>query len=352
MMKNYFNEHAQVLLTTFGAVFLALMIGLLLVYLTADDFSDALVAFFDGMFGSTYAVGASLNRAVTLALVGMGFVFASRANLVNVGGEGQIAMGGIFAAAMALYGGVSDLPLGLAWILPLIIGTLAGSFWCGIAGVLKVQRGTNEVISTLLLIFIGLLVVYWSVQSDSLLRKPRTNSSTLPESAEIPESTMLPYLMDDSSLTLHVGLLFAVIFAVIIWILLNKGELGFRLRAIGLNDIASRRAGISAKRDMMLAMFVSGGFSGLAGAIMILGEQWYVTAGFSSGYGFDGLVAGLLARGSVPGVLMAALFFGFLRSGGLTMEMMSGVPSAVVYIIQGLVVVFIAGASRFADKRD
>ena len=102
---------------------------------------------------------------------------------------------------------------------------------------------------------------------------------------------------------------------------------------------------------MFIAMLVSGAFSGLAGAIMITGEQQYLTAGFTSGYGFDGLVAGLLARDSIPGVLLAAIFFGFLRSGGLSMEMSSGVPSAVVFIIQGLVVVFIAGASRFLDKK-
>lgn len=351
-MKHYFfNENTQTLAVTLAAVLAALFVGIVLVYISANDFSGALSAFVDGMFGSTYAIGASLNRSVTLALVGMGYVFASRANLVNVGGEGQLAMGGIFAAAVALYGGVDHLPFGLAWFLPVLAGTMAGACWSGIAGILKVRRGTNEVISTLLLIFIGLLAVYWSVHSDALLRKPRTSSSTLPESAEIPDSTMLPFLTHNQSLPLHIGLVFALVLAVVIWVVLNKGELGFRLRAIGLNATAARRAGINAQRDIMFAMLVSGGFAGLAGAIMILGEQWYVTTGFSSGYGFDGLVAGLLSRGSIPGVLLAAVFFGFLRSGGLSMEMMSGVPSAVVFIIQGLVVIFIAGVSRLADKK-
>ena len=243
------------------------------------------------------------------------------------------------------------LALGLAWILPLLAGSVAGAGWSGIAGYLKVRRGTNEVISTLLLVFIGLLLVYWSVQSDALLRKPRTDSATLPESASIPDPTILPSLTSNPESPLHIGLVIALVLAVIVWILLNKAEIGVRLRAIGLNETAARRAGIVAGRDMFIAMLVSGAFSGLAGAIMITGEQQYLTAGFTSGYGFDGLVAGLLARDSIPGVLLAAIFFGFLRSGGLSMEMSSGVPSAVVFIIQGLVVVFIAGASRFLDKK-
>ena len=336
---------------TLAAVLAAILVGLILVAFFAKDFGGAISAFMDGMVGSTYAIGASLNRAVSLMLVGMGFVFANRANLVNVGAEGQLALGGIFATAVALYGGVTGLPLGLAWILPLLAGSVAGAGWSGIAGYLKVRRGTNEVISTLLLVFIGLLLVYWSVQSDVLLRKPRTDSATLPESASIPDPTILPSLTSNPESPLHIGLVIALVLAVIVWILLNKAEIGVRLRAIGLNETAARRAGIVAGRDMFIAMLVSGAFSGLAGAIMITGEQQYLTAGFTSGYGFDGLVAGLLARDSIPGVLLAAIFFGFLRSGGLSMEMSSGVPSAVVFIIQGLVVVFIAGASRFLDKK-
>jgi len=343
-------SHFHSLAISLAAVMTAMLVGLLLIYFSTDDFSGALVAFADGMFGSSYAIGASLNRAVIFALVGMGFIFANRANLVNVGGEGQLALGGIFAAAVALYGGVADLPLGLSWVLPLLVGALAGACWSGIAAGLKIRRGTNEVISTLLLVFVGLLLVYWSVQSEALLRKPRTGSSTLPESAEIPESTTLPYLTGDESSPLHIGLLIAAALALVVWLLLNKTTLGMRLRAIGLNATASRRAGINANREIFLAMSVSGGFAGLAGAMMIIGEQWYLTTGFTSGYGFDGLVAGLLARGSIPGVLCAALFFGFLRSGGMSMEMTSGVPSAVVFIIQGLVVIFIAGAAHFAKK--
>lgn len=335
----------------FTATAIAIAIGLIIVAVSANNFSTAISAFISGMFGNAYAVGASLNRSVVFGLVGLGFIFANRANLVNVGGEGQIALGGIAATAVALHGHVSHLPFGLPWILSLGAGLLAGAIWGGIAGFLRIRRGTNEVISTLLLDFIGVLLVYWCVQSTYLLRQPETSSSTLPQSAQIPDSTVLPTLYGANGSPLHIGLIIGIILGIVVWLMLTKTTIGVRLQAIGFNAQASYRAGISVNRHIMSAMFVSGGLGGLAGAMMILGSQWYLSAGFTSGYGFDGLVVGLLARGSVTGVLLAALFFGFIQSGGLNMQMISGVPQDVVVIIQGLVVVLIAGAYRFFSNR-
>ena len=129
----------------------ALCVGLLLVAGAGVAPGDAVAAFADGAWGSAYSIGASLNRAVALGLVGLGFIVAHRANLTNVGGEGQIAVGGMASTALCLYGGASALPGPLAWIVPLLAATLAGGLWGSIAGVLKTRMGTNEVISTLLL---------------------------------------------------------------------------------------------------------------------------------------------------------------------------------------------------------
>ena len=129
----------------------SMAIGLLLIAASDKSIPDAIDAFLDGAFGTAFALGASINRAVALSLIGLGFILAARANLTNVGGEGQIAVGGIAATAIALWPPVAGLPLGLAVILPLRAGTLAGAVWGGIAGVMKVRFGTNEVISTLLL---------------------------------------------------------------------------------------------------------------------------------------------------------------------------------------------------------
>lgn len=334
-----------------AAVLAALAIGLLLIVMIGVPLEDAASAFLDGAFGSGYAIAASINRATVFAAVGLGFIFANRANLTNVGGEGQIAVAGMAAAAVALKTPVTGLPLGLAFILPMMAGIAAGAIWGGICGVLKVKVGTNEVISSLLLSFIGVWLLYWSVQSIDLLRQPMTNTATLPEALEIPDAAKLPPLLDVAG-PLNLGLIVVVILAILVEFALQKSVLGVRLRAVGLNELASRRAGIPCDQYIVWAMAVAGAFGGLAGAIMLQGDQYVLKDGFTSGYGFDGLVVGLLARGSSIGVVLGALFFGFLRSGGINMEMTAQVPSAVVVIIQGLVIVAIAASGYWLSHAE
>jgi general nucleoside transport system permease protein len=344
-------ELSPSVLIPLAAVLAAALIGLGLIFLMHVSVSDAIASFLDGTVGSPYSVAASINRSIAFALVGIGFVFANRANLVNVGGEGQIAIGGIAATAVALYGGVSHLPLGLAFLIPLVVATLVGAAWGAIAAVMKIKAGTNEVISTLLLSFIAVWLLYWTVQSEHLLRKPMTSSATLPESLEIPESTQLPLLTGNYSFPVHIGLPITIVIAIAVAIVLSRTVFGLQLRAVGLNPVAASRAGISYARMVFVSLATAGALGGLAGGLMLLGEQYALKDGFSSGYGFDGLVAGLLARGSIVGVIAAALLFGFLRSGGINMEMVAGVPTALVMVIQGLIVLMLAGASYFLDRR-
>lgn len=332
------------------AVIVALGIGLILIALIGIPISEAISAFFRGAFGNSYSVAVSLNRAVVFSLVGLGFIIANRANLTNVGGEGQIAVGGIAATAIALYGGVAGLPLGLAFILPVLGAIAAGAVWGGFAGFLKAKAGTNEVISTLLLSFIAVWLLYWTIQSDALLRRPRTSSATLPESLPVPHSTEIPMLTGSPAFPVTIGVIIALVLAVIVGIVLARSVFGFRLRAVGLNPVAAARAGIKDGRMAVSALAIAGGFGGLAGAMMLLGEQHVLKAGFSSGYGFDGLVVGLLARGSVAGVIAGGLLFGFLRSAGITMEMIAGIPSALVDIVQGIIVVTVAGAAFWLTR--
>ena len=334
-----------------AAVLVATLAGMGLVVIMGASVPQALAAFADGAWGSPYAVAASINRTLAFALVGIGFVIAQRANLTNVGGEGQIAVGGIAATAVALYGGAASLPMPLSFVVPMLAAMLAGGLWGGIAGVLKAKVGTNEVISTLLLSFVAVWMVYGAVQSESLLRQPMTNTATLPESQEIPDATKLPLLSEDADTPLNVGLPIALALAVVVAVALDKTVWGLRLRAIGLNAVAARRAGLRIAPTIVWVLFLAGALGGLAGAFMLQGDQGSLKARFSSGYGFDGLVVGLLARGSIPGVIAAALLFGFLRSGGISMEMQAGVPSALVQVIQGLIILLLAGAAFWIDRR-
>ena len=333
------------------AVLGAFVLGACLIALTGVPLARAFAAFAEGIFGSEYALVGSLMRAVPLSLVGLGYILAERANLTNVGAEGQIAVGGIASTAVALYGGAAALPGPLAFLYPLLAGALAGAAWGAIAGIAKARRGSNEVITTLLLGFVALQLVYGSVQSDALLRQPVTGSSTLPESLPIPASTELPLLTAGSALPLHIGIVMALGLAFVVWLLLARSSLGLLLAAVGQNPLASLRAGLSVRTLLVVALAASGALGGLAGAVMIQGDQHYLTAGFSSGFGFDGLVVGLLARGSAAQVLAFALLFGALRSGGLSMEMSAQVPSAVVVICQGLIVVTTAAAAALTRQR-
>ena len=298
-----------------------------------------------------YSLVGSVTRGVPLGLVGLGYILAERANLTNVGGEGQICMGGIFATAASLSWGAAKLPGPLAFLFPLLVGTLAGALWGALAGFLKARRGSNEVITTLLLTFIATQLVYGAVQSVHFLRQPMTDSATLPESLEIPAATQLPVLTGGSGLPLHIGLIIEVLAAVVMAILLGRSAIGLELRAVGLNETASRRAGLPVERLVIGALAGSGALGGLAGAIMIQGDQHYLTSGFSSGFGFDGLVVGLLARGSATAVVAFALLFGCLRSGGMSMEMSASVPSAIVVICQGVMVVAMATAAALGRRR-
>ena len=339
------------ILVSLVAVFAATLCGMALVVGIGVSVPKALAAFADGAWGSPYAIAASINRALALGLVGVGFVIAQRANLTNVGGEGQIAVGGIAATAISLYGGAAALPAPLSFIVPMGVAALVGGLWGGIAGVLKAKAGTNEVISTLLLSFIAIWLVYGAVQSESLLRQPMTTTATLPESQEIPDVTKLPLLSAAADTPLHWGLPIALLLAALTAVALDKTVWGLRLRAIGLNTLAARRAGMRIAPTIVLVLFLAGACGGLAGAFMLQGDQGSLKARFSSGYGFDGLVVGLLARGSVAGVIAAALLFGFLRSGGINMELEAGVPSAVVLVIQGLIILMLAGTAFWIDSR-
>lgn len=314
-------------------------------------FSDALSAFADGAWGSPYVIGSSINRAIYFTLIGLGFILADQAKLANIGAEGQLAVGGIVATALCLYGGAATIPSVFAFLYPLLGALLAGAFWGAIAGFLKAKMGTNEVISTLLLSFIAVWLLYCTVQSESLLKQPMTTSASLPESLPIPSNTMIPTIFSQSGYNLNLGLIITLLLAIVVYVLIHYSRFGFYLKSVGNNPEASKRAGIPVFSTIVIVMAISGAFAGLVGGLMLQGDQQVLKTGFSSGYGFDGLVVGLLARGSVLGVFAAALVFGFLRSGGINLELIAQVPSAMVLVIQGMIILIVAGASRWLDRQ-
>ena len=291
---------------------------------------------------STYAImlkgSLSLSRipetllmTTPLIFTGLSFLFADRCGLFNVGAEGQLLIGG-FAAAWVGFS-ITGLPPIVHVSLALLAGALAGAFVGFIPGALKARLGANEVVTTIMLNYICADFTEW------LVLHPFAAEPTRPQTKLIEASAQLPSLIAGSrvSAALFVGILAA--FAT--WFLLRKTVLGYEVRAVGLNATASARKGIHVRSRMILAMSISGAIAGLGGAGEILGTYGRFIAGFSPGYGFDGIAVALVGASHPLGALPAAFLFGALRTGGTYISQFAGVPSEFVVVIQALVILFV-----------
>ncbi|WP_420752165.1 ABC transporter permease [Rhodococcus sp. O3] len=331
------------LVIALAALAVSTVAGLALAATAGADPATVVDALVDGTLGSPFAIGTSLNNAALLMLVAAGFTVAYRAGLVNVGGEGQICLGGIAATAVGV--SIPDsvpVPLGLA--AALLAAVLAGAGWAGIAAWLRIRRGTSEIITTLLLNFVGLALVVLMVQEPSLLRQPMTSSETLPQSEPLAVSARLPLLgLDKNPAT--IAIVIAVISVIAVGIMLRHTITGLRLRSVGLSGTASARFGVPVDRTAFLGLAAAGGFSGLAGGLLVASAPFVLADGFSSGFGFSGLVVGLLARGSMTAVIAVSTLFGFLVSGGINLQLAAGVPASTITVVQSLLIILIAGAA-------
>ncbi|MEE3853343.1 ABC transporter permease [Gordonia sp. LSe1-13] len=331
-----------------GALVIAAGVGLALAATAGASPATAIRALIDGTLGSPFAVGTSMNSAAVLMLVAIGFTIAYRAGLVNVGGEGQICLGGIAATAV----GVSlpdAVPPMVGVPVALIAAVLGGALWAAIAAWLKVRRGASEIITTLLLNFVGLAMVVLMVHEAALLRQPMTSSETLPQSESLAESTHLPLLGIPRN-PATIAIVIAIVLAIVVGIMLRNSAIGLRLRAVGSSPSAAARMGVPIDRTRFLGLTAAGGCSGLAGGLLVASAPFVLAEGFSSGFGFSGLVVGLLARGSMIAVAGVSLLFGFLVSGGINLQLEAGVPSSTITVVQSILIILIAATAWWASS--
>ncbi|GAA4812086.1 ABC transporter permease [Streptomyces ziwulingensis] len=332
-----------------GAGILAAGVGALLVVAAGADPATAWTALDEGMFGSAYSVGSSLDSAAVLALIATGFTVAHRAGLVNVGGEGQLCAGGLAAAATGL-ALPAAVPAAIGVPLTLLAGFLAGAAWAAIAALLRTRRGTSEVITTLLLNFVGVGAVSLAVHEEGLLRQPVTSSETLPQSEALPAGARLPLIAGPESPATAVVVV-AALALVITAVVLRYAPAGLKLKSVGHSPAASARLGLPVARLRESGLAVAGGLAGIAGAGLVATAPYVLAEHFSSGYGFSGLVVGLLARGSLLAVAAVSLLFGFLTSGGINLQLAAGVPASSVQIVQSVLVLLIAAAMLWSTRR-
>jgi simple sugar transport system permease protein len=316
--------------------------------------SEAYVALFRGAIFDPRAVGnagggtdtgaavlrpisETLTAATPLVFSGLAFSLAFRAGLFNIGVQGQAILGAIGAG---LAGFLLPLPIVLHLVATLLAGALFGAVWGGVPGILKARTGAHEVIVTIMLNSVAAILIGWVIIQSWAHNPDRQD----PISRGVDESGRLPRLLAwlDPGLRVHLGILLAVAAVAGVAWLLSRATFGFELRAVGLNPQAARTAGMSVTTTYVLVMVFAGGLAGLAGATMVLGTAYAVTALVIGSVGFDGILVGLLGRAKPWGVLAAALLFGALQAGGRAMQTSAGVSLELVQVIQALIVIFVA----------
>ena len=323
------------------AVVLALGLTAFLILAAGKNPLLAYAALARGALGSWDRVGVGLNNATPYDLTGVGVALCFRAKVINIGGEGQIALGGLAATWITLT--LPHAPVLALSSLALAAAASAGTAWAAVAALIRLRRRVHEVLVTLLMNFIGVLIVSEALQGS--LGEP---GAGFPQSPLLPRGAWLPRLPGSD---LHVGIVVAVGAAVAGHLLLWRTPFGFRLRVLGASAPAAAYAGISAARTVLGVMSLAGALAGLAGGIEVLGVHYRLIEGFSLGFGFNAVAIALLGALNPLAVLPAGLFFGFLETGALAMQRAVGVPSSLVSVIQGLTMVFILSAMGLGARR-
>ena len=327
------------------AVFVALLISAVILLVTGKDPVKAFTTLF-GAAGDTRVIQGSLNRATPLMISAAAVAIGFKMNLFNIGVEGQMR---VALLATAVVGAAVDLPAPLHIALCLVVAMASGAVWSGIAGWLKVKRGVNEVISTIMLNFIALSLVAWAF--DDFFRVESPNESVLVKTKELPKSAWFPDLVDRR---LNGMLLVAVAVLILFWVIVWKTRFGFRLRASGGNPGAARVTGVHPQRMILISMLLSGALAGLVGMRALLGDVHAYQNNLAEQQGFNGIAVALLGRNHPLGIFFSAILFGFLgeASGKLQLE---DIPKEIATIMSGIIVLAVViineAVKRWDDRR-
>lgn len=288
----------------------------------------------DNSGDAIFSLTQTLSYATPITIAGLGLAVAFRSGLFNIGGTGQIIAGAVGSTVVALY--VPVWPGPLHFFAAVLAGILAGALFGGFVGFLKASTGANEVIVTIMFNYVAVFMLHYSL--TSWLKAPLAVN---PQSSPLPQDVMYPSLAG-SQYPLHMGFIAMLCSVVGVWWLMERSSIGFHFKALGHNPSAAKVAGVNIGRTYFLVMAVSGALAGLAGTSQILGTEKYLGTGVAATYGFDAITVALLGRSNPYGVLAAGLLFGGLRAGAVTMQANQNVPIDIVYVVQSMIVLFIA----------
>jgi len=333
------------------ATLAALAVGAVMLLLLGANPITAYGALIEGAFGSGNSLAETAAKAVPLLLVGLGICISFRANVINIGGEGQMIIGAIFGTVIGL--ALSGAPGWLVIPLALLAGFGGGALWGAIPGALKAYFNVNEILSTVMMNAIAVQIMNYLLRGPLIDPAQADLASKIPQTAALDAAFRLPRLVPTR---LHLGALLAVILAVGVYYLLWRTTLGYRIRAVGQNPDASRYGGIRVRRTIVIALLLSGAFAGLAGVIQVYGLNYRMitdgsATGFTGSAGFNGIVAALFGQLHPIGTIPASFFFGALLVGANKLQRVMQVPSAFITALNGLVVVFVVGSDIWRRRR-
>lgn len=317
------------------AIIVSLLIGSVIIIAQGASPLEAYAALLQGAFGDAYNLSNSLVMATPLILTGLGIALAARCGIINLGGEGQIVMGGIFATFVGTLPQLQGLPAVVYIPICLLAAFLGGALWALVPGYFFARHGVNFMITTMLLNDIANGIITALVQGP--MKEP---DKFAPQSAQVAASARLPIMF--SGTRLHMGFLLALILAVAVFIVLFKTSYGHDLRTLGENPVAARHSGINVFSMQMLIVIVAGGLAGMAGSAEILGAQYRLRSGFLSNYGYEALAVAMLGQKHPFGVVIAGILFGALKAGRGTMSRAADLPTSFSMVLSGVIIFFVA----------
>jgi ABC-type uncharacterized transport system permease subunit len=318
-----------------------ILTAILLAIFKANPFIT-FAAMFKGAFGSGPNFTETLVKAIPLMLTGLGVLIAFRLKFWNIGAEGQLTLGGIAAAWVALFGS----PYLAPWmVLPvaILMGMLAGALWAGIPALLKVRLNVDEVLTTLMLNYVAILFaehLYYGPWRD-----PR--GFGFPGTPPFPDFAWLPRIAGRA----HLGLIFAFVLAFAIWFILNRTRWGFELQVIGNNPAAAQTQGINTALNIVIAILLAGALAGLAGACEVTAISRRLQQGLSIGYGYTAIIVAWLAQLNPIAAIFVALLIAALLVGGDQVQMMMGLPAAMGLVVQGMLLFPMLAGSLFTEYK-
>jgi len=315
------------------AAVLTLICGAFLFWILGKSPIQALHTFLIMPISDPYRIAELLVKAGPIVLCAMGLSICFRANVWNIGAEGQLLMGGLVGSCAAL----ALLDSQGIWVLPVVLvaGILGGMAWAAIPAVLKNYFNTNEILSTIMLNYISLNILLHGVHGP--LKDP--NGFNFPESALFSDWQTMPILLEGTRL--HLGVSFALFAMVGVWVLMSKTFIGFQIKVLGGDQRSAHFAGFKEKRLVWLCLLICGGLAGLAGAGEVTGPIGQLVPNISPGYGYAAIIVAFLGRLHPLGILFAGLLMALLYMGGEMVQIHLDLPLAVTGVFQGMLLLFL-----------